>query len=83
MPFCDRDQVVALMEHTDTIQQAGHENKHLSVGDTWSLVIQYYSRLHEDLRRRLEMMDTSPERAMLANHTDGLVRRSSVYRGLQ
>ena len=59
MSYCDRNQLAALIGPADTIRQAGRDNKHLSVGDTWSLVIQYYGRLYESLRHRLESMNAS------------------------
>ncbi|KAG7528257.1 hypothetical protein FFLO_06289 [Filobasidium floriforme] len=61
VPFCDRQQSTRTIELIDAMCQAGASNKHISVGDTWSTLLVYYSRLRAYVYQHLESMNDTAE----------------------
>lgn len=63
VPFCDRQQLTRIVDLIDAMCQAGASNQHISVGDTWSTLLVYYSRLRASAYQHLENINATAEPA--------------------
>jgi hypothetical protein len=80
VPFCDRQQLTRIVDLIDAMCQAGASNQHISVGDTWSTLLVYYSRLRASAYQHFENINATAEPARQLSGNTAVSAIASISR---